>query len=98
MGVAGGTLLNGWRGALFKGWMFTSPVTAGTGLPLTPLYLAPDTGHWRHRCAAAKLHRRIGICRSAGIVAESRGLCRTACPVNGAMPGAIPSRALRSSL
>ena len=44
MGIAGGTLLNGWRGALFKGWMFTSNINAGTGLPLTPQYLAPEQG------------------------------------------------------
>jgi trimeric autotransporter adhesin len=44
MGMAGGTLLSGWRGTLFKGWMFTSTISAGTGLPLTPLYSAPEEG------------------------------------------------------
>lgn len=44
MGMAGGTLLSGWRGTLFKGWMFTTTISAGTGLPLTPLYLAPEQG------------------------------------------------------
>lgn len=44
MGVAGGTLLNGWRGRLFKGWMLDSTISAGTGLPLTPTYLAPQVG------------------------------------------------------
>jgi hypothetical protein len=44
MGLAGGTLLNGWRGTLFKGWMLTSTISAGSGLPLTPLYLAPEQG------------------------------------------------------
>src|SRR5581483_3335528 len=44
MGLAGGTLLSGWRGALFKGWMFTSTISTGSGLPLTPLYLAPEQG------------------------------------------------------
>ena len=46
MGLAGGTLLNGWRGTLFKGWMLTTTVSAGTGLPLTPMYQAavPGTG------------------------------------------------------
>jgi hypothetical protein len=44
MGMAGGTLLSGWRGTLFKGWMFSSTISAGTGLPLTPLYLAPEQG------------------------------------------------------
>ena len=38
MGVGGGTLLNGWKGALFKQWTFMSMITAATGLPETPLY------------------------------------------------------------
>jgi len=44
MGMSGGTLLSGWRGTLFKGWMFTTTISAGSGLPLTPLYLAPEEG------------------------------------------------------
>ncbi|MGA2877373.1 MAG: carboxypeptidase regulatory-like domain-containing protein [Bryobacteraceae bacterium] len=44
MGLAGGALLNGWRGTLFKGWMLTTTISAGTGLPLTPVYLAPEQG------------------------------------------------------
>jgi trimeric autotransporter adhesin len=44
MGLAGGTLLNGWRGTLFKGWMFTTTISAGTGLPLTPAYVLPEQG------------------------------------------------------
>jgi trimeric autotransporter adhesin len=44
MGLAGGTLLNGWRGALFKGWLLSTTISAGTGLPLTPVYLAPVQG------------------------------------------------------
>ncbi len=44
MGLAGGTLLNGWRGTLFKGWMFTTTIAAGSGLPLTPAYVAPEQG------------------------------------------------------
>jgi trimeric autotransporter adhesin len=44
MGLAGGTLLNGWRGALLKEWTFLTTISAGTGLPLTPSYLAPVQG------------------------------------------------------
>ncbi len=44
MGVRGGTLLNGWRGALFKQWTFMTQINAGTGLPLTPVYPAPPGG------------------------------------------------------
>jgi hypothetical protein len=38
MGIGGGTLLNGWRGALLKEWTLLTQITAGSGLPLTPLY------------------------------------------------------------
>jgi hypothetical protein len=46
MGLAGGGLLDGLKGTLFKGWTVTSALTAGSGLPLTPVYLAavPGTG------------------------------------------------------
>jgi hypothetical protein len=44
MGTGGGTLLTGWKGALFKEWTFASTVTAGSGLPETPVYLAPVQG------------------------------------------------------
>jgi trimeric autotransporter adhesin len=44
MGLVGGTLVGGWRGALLKEWTFSTQVTAGTGLPLTPVYLVADSG------------------------------------------------------
>jgi hypothetical protein len=44
MGTAGGTLLTGWKGALFKEWTFATQITAGSGLPETPVYLAPVQG------------------------------------------------------
>jgi hypothetical protein len=44
MGVAGGTLLSGRRGALFKEWTFATLITAGSGLPQTPIYFAPVQG------------------------------------------------------
>ncbi len=46
MGIGGGTLLTGWKGALFKEWTFAGTITAGSGLPETPVYLAavPGTG------------------------------------------------------
>jgi hypothetical protein len=43
-GLGGGTLLSGWRGALFKQWTVTSQIIAGSGLPLTPVYLTPVNG------------------------------------------------------
>jgi hypothetical protein len=44
MGTGGGTLINGWKGALYKEWTVTSTITAATGLPLTPTYIAPVSG------------------------------------------------------
>jgi len=38
VGVHGGTLLSGWRGAIIKGWTIVSNITLGTGLPETPSY------------------------------------------------------------
>jgi trimeric autotransporter adhesin len=46
MGLGGGTLLSGWKGTLYKEWTVLTQVTAGSGLPQTPVYLAavPGTG------------------------------------------------------
>ena len=44
VGVGGGTLLRGWKGAAFKGWTFLSQITAASGQPLTPIYLAAVNG------------------------------------------------------
>ena len=45
-GLGGGTLMTGWRGRLLKEWTFLTAVTAGSGRPETPVYLAavPGTG------------------------------------------------------
>ena len=45
-GVGGGTLMSGWRGRLLKQWTIVNQITAGSGLPETPIYLAavPGTG------------------------------------------------------
>ena len=39
MGVRGGTLMNGWKGALYKDWTLLTQIIAGSGLPLTPVFL-----------------------------------------------------------
>jgi hypothetical protein len=44
VGVAGGALLTGVKGALFKGWTITSQLNAGSGLPLTPIALTSVAG------------------------------------------------------
>jgi len=46
MGIKGGMLLSGWKGALLKEWTVASQITVGSGLPQTPVYFAvvPGTG------------------------------------------------------
>ncbi|MGH9718164.1 MAG: carboxypeptidase regulatory-like domain-containing protein [Candidatus Acidiferrales bacterium] len=44
MGMGGGTLLGGWRGRLFKEWTVLTQITAGSGLPETPVFLATVPG------------------------------------------------------
>ena len=44
VGVHGGALLHGWKGAAFKGWMLTSQITVGSGLPTSPIYAATVVG------------------------------------------------------
>jgi len=61
MGVGGGTLLSGWKGALFKEWTIVSQINAGSGLPLTPVYVTPVrgtgvTGSIRPDYAGAPVH------------------------------------------
>lgn len=45
-GLGGGTLMTGWRGRLLKQWTLASQLSAGSGLPQTPIYLTtvPGTG------------------------------------------------------
>lgn len=44
MGKGGGALMSGWQGALFKEWTILSTWNVGSGLPLTPIYLAAVRG------------------------------------------------------
>jgi hypothetical protein len=44
VGVHGGALLRGWRGAAFKGWTLVSQINAGSGLPATPVYAVAVVG------------------------------------------------------
>jgi hypothetical protein len=45
-GLEGGTLLGGWRGRALKEWTLLTQISAGTGMPETPIYPAtvPGTG------------------------------------------------------
>jgi trimeric autotransporter adhesin len=46
VGLGGGALMSGWRGKVLKRWTVLGTITAGSGLPETPVYLAavPGTG------------------------------------------------------
>jgi hypothetical protein len=46
VGMGGGALMDGVRGSWLKGWTLTTQLNAGSGLPLTPIYLTsvPGTG------------------------------------------------------
>jgi hypothetical protein len=44
VGVAGGTLADGVRGALFKDWTIVARLSAGSGLPVTPVSFRTVTG------------------------------------------------------
>jgi hypothetical protein len=44
MGLGGGALVGGWKGALLKEWTFTTQLNIGSGMPLTPIYLATVNG------------------------------------------------------
>jgi hypothetical protein len=43
-GIAGGTLVDGFWGTLFKDWTVTSQLSRGSGLPFTPISFAAVTG------------------------------------------------------
>jgi hypothetical protein len=44
IGMGGGGLMSGMKARLLGGWTITSQVIAGSGLPFTPIYLAPVGG------------------------------------------------------
>lgn len=44
VGLGGGALMSGWRGALLKEWTLATSLNAGSGLPQTPVYFAAQRG------------------------------------------------------
>lgn len=44
MGVSGGMLMRGWRGALYKEWTVSSMISIGSGTPQTPLFPSAIVG------------------------------------------------------
>ncbi len=61
-GLGGGSLMNGWRGRVLKEWTVITQISAGTGLPETPVYFATVpgaafTGTIRPTLAGASLYK-----------------------------------------
>ena len=61
VGLGGGALMSGWRGKLLKRWTVLGQITAGSGLPETPIYLAAVTGTGVTGSYSAEPHRHLGL-------------------------------------
>jgi trimeric autotransporter adhesin len=44
MGMAGGTLMSGWKGRVYKEWTIQTQINAGSGLPETPINSGEQVG------------------------------------------------------
>lgn len=44
VGLGGGGLMSGWRGALFKEWTLATQINIGSGLPQSPVYVSAISG------------------------------------------------------
>ena len=96
MGIAGGTLVEGRWAALFKDWTIAGQLTAGSGLPFTPISFTSVAGTGRRRRAAVA-HRSVNGSARAGHLRESRGLHGAGAGHSGATPDATPFAVRRSS-
>jgi hypothetical protein len=59
MGINAGTLMTGWSGRLLKEWTVAAQISAGTGLPETPVYLAAVQG--TGVTGTVRANRNIGV-------------------------------------
>lgn len=59
MGINGGALMTGWSGRLLKEWTVAATISAGAGLPETPVYFAavPGTGV----TGTLRANRNVGV-------------------------------------
>ena len=77
VGVRGGALLRGWRGAAFKGWTLTTQINAGSGLPLSPIYGVNVVGTGVTGSYTARRDGHFGAGGSVRTVPESGGIHRS---------------------
>ena len=76
VGLGGGALLSGWRGKVLKRWTVLGQITAGSGLPETPIYLAAVPGTGVTGSIRPKRHRCPTLCCARRLSSESRCLHR----------------------
>ena len=100
-GTAGGTLVDGVWGALFKDWTITSEFRRGSGLPFTPVWFAAVTGTGIVGVRPAS-DRCVASAGRAGVVCECGCLRRAAGwglgqrrPQFDSRPGAVLARCRR---
>ena len=86
VGVAGGGLLDGVKGTLFKGWTVTAQLNTGSGLPLTPVYPDVSSGHRRDWARCARDCTGASTDAARRLLHESGGV-----HVPGAVTGATPA-------
>ena len=84
------------RGALLKEWTFGSQVTAGTGLPLTPVYLAAVNGTGVTGSIGPITPARASTMRLPAFTSIPPPTHRPR-PAGGAMPAVTPSPVPRNS-
>ncbi len=66
VGTSGGGLLDGWKGRLWKNWTMTGHLTAGSGLPLTPIVMQPMPGAGLAGMIRASVDRNSFVTPAAG--------------------------------
>ena len=75
--MAGGTLMSGWRGRLYKEWTIQTQINVGSGLPETPID-SSVAGVGILGVCSAECYGCAAVCCAAGTVFEPGGLCCTA--------------------
>ena len=85
IGVGGGTLLRGWKGAAYKGWTFITQHHGGQRNAVDPGLCGGGAEHGRDGQHPAGLHRSAGLCGSGGPLPEPGG-------VRGGRGGAVGRR------
>ena len=92
VGVAGGALVDGWRGSLLKGWTITSQLTAGSAPAADAVLPDHDSRHRVHGGHSRVADRGDDGCTSR-LLPQPGGVHDAGVRANGAMPDATPREA-----